>query len=60
MEQLIKLFALVDLAVIGLLGMLAVIRLIPRQMTRPVATRREEKETQQAQDERRQAGEIQE
>lgn len=60
MEQLIKLFALVDLAVIGLVGMLAVIRLIPRQVTRPVSTRKEEKESKQAQDERRQAGEIKE
>jgi len=56
---LILIAGLVDLAVIGLAGLLAVYRLMPRRAVHPVATRKTEKKENAARRERSQVGEIQ-
>lgn len=60
METLIKMFALVDLAIIGLIGMITAYRMLPRRAIQPLATRKEEKQTDTVRSERSQVGDIEE
>lgn len=59
LTTLILIAGLVNLAVIALLGMLAVFRLMPRKVTHPVQSRKEASKSEAVRKERKDVGTIQ-